>query len=119
MTKNQRNHGVFEFLRLTIPFSLGALSAAFSPGTEGEKLPADVQKAWQLVHSLPKDKCLSEAKAALAKNPNSADWLEVMALCLLARNNLSALKYAEKALSLKPTSSRIMTTCALIIQMAQ
>jgi len=99
---------------MTIPFSLGALSVAFSPSTEGEKLPADVQKAWQLVHCLPKDKCLSEAKAALAKNPNSADWLEVMALCLLARNDLSALKYADKALSLRPSSARIMTTCALL-----
>jgi tetratricopeptide (TPR) repeat protein len=114
MTNNPRNHPDFDFWRPTIACIFCVLSFALRPLAAAESHLSNLEKARGLVHSSPKEKCLSLARAALAKSPNSAEWNEVMASCLLAKEDVTAVKYAEKALALKPTSSRIMTTCALV-----
>jgi tetratricopeptide (TPR) repeat protein len=114
MINNPRNHRVFEFWRLTIVCILCASMIALRSAAASEGLPADVEKVWKVIHVSPKRKCLDEARAGLAKNPNSAEWQELMAACLCVNGDVSAVQYAEKALCLKPKSARIMTTCALV-----
>jgi tetratricopeptide (TPR) repeat protein len=114
MTKNPHHHRVFELLRLTAAFII-AVNAALPSDAAKEEVPSDLQKARQLLHTPQVYKSIAQARAVLAKNPNSAEWQQFMAQCFMDRDNFLALKYAEKALSLKPKDAGIMATYALAL----
>jgi tetratricopeptide (TPR) repeat protein len=114
MTKNPHHHRVFELLRLTAAFII-AVNAALPSDAGKEEVPSDLQKARQLLHTPQVYKSIKQARAVLAKNPNSAEWQQFMAQCFIDRDDLLAVKYAGKALSLKPKDAGIMATYALTL----
>jgi len=114
MTKNSRNHRAFKNWRLSIAFTICTIVVVLPARALEESVPSDLDKARQLLHTPQLEKCISQAKLALAKHPDSAEWQQLMAQCLVIKNDPTAVKYAEKALSLKPTSSQIMATCSFV-----
>jgi tetratricopeptide (TPR) repeat protein len=84
--------------------------------TATETLAPELKQAWQLIYGSPQDISLAqkEAAAALKKNGNSAEWHELLGMAYANTAAQAALAEAQKAVSLKPTSARIMTSCAVV-----
>ena len=106
------------FPRIAV-FYIGMTCSIFAPAFgASDVLSPLMQKAWQSARNGDNAEHITQARMAIAHAPNDADWHEILALCLNQSTDTKheALKEAETAYRLKPTSARIITTYAILLE---